>query len=414
MSEYIQERFDTPVTAETDVLVLGGGPAGVAAAATAARAGAQVTVVERYGYFGGLATGGFIILYFGNRADNGKLLKGGISSEMLDRLDALGALKNKDAAHPLFHAEYLKLVYQRMILEAEIGTHMNAIAVGAEVADGAIRAVCIEDKSGRTAIKAKVVIDCTGDADSARWCGVPYERMEKDALKPLALVYRFGNVDLACMRELKESDPGRYAALQEASLAETGYPLSLRGAFNDGEVWSDKVQITGRDASEPAAFAVAEFEGHEKVAAIYEFYRANVHGFENATWIDTAPQMGVRVTNRIRGRHYLTGAECKAATIPFDTVVLNFAYREGGQVIHGVPFGCLVPETGPTNLLYAGRCVSAAMDAIDRIREIPSCVCLGQAAGAAATLALEAGGDVSAVDAKELRETLLKGGAILE
>ncbi len=158
----------------------------------------------------------------------------------------------------------------------------------------------------------------------------------------------------------------------------------------------------------------SEFWGREKAATAFAFYRKHIPGFEEATWVDTAPQIGTRESRRIRGNYWLTTEDCESGRKFEDTVVLNPYRPKGPGHVFGIPYRCLVPSAGPKNLLFSGRCVSVAHNVIDWIREIPSCACLGQAAGTGAALALDANCDVTSVDIKRLCATLVEMGAILE
>ncbi len=167
--QYIVETKQTPVIGKADVVVLGGGPSGVAAAMCAARLGAEVILVERYGYFGGQATGGLVIEFFGAHdgafKKPGRTIMGGFYDELLDRLKAHDAVTRFPDV--LLHPEVLKLVYQRLLLEAGVKVIAHTWAVDASVEDGIIKAVMVESKSGRGALKGKVFVDATGDGPSA-------------------------------------------------------------------------------------------------------------------------------------------------------------------------------------------------------------------------------------------------------
>jgi hypothetical protein len=416
MTRYITETLRTPVIAETDVVVLGGGPAGVCAALAAARLGAQVALVERWGHLGGQATGGLVIEFFG-ASDGptfqwGRKIKAGIYEEILERLKPFGAVTRFPDV--LIHPEYLKLVCQRMLLEAGVKLLTHSLAVGAVVEGEVIKAALIENKSGRGAILGKVFVDGTGDGDSAAWCGVPYELLPADQLRPVTLVYRFGNVDIARAKQFMETEKRAYAELMAQARQELGFALAWNPTLNPGEVWTDEAHLEAIDCSKAEDMMKSENWGREKAAAAFDFYRRHVPGFEQATWVDTAPQMGTRESRRIRGKYWLTAEDCRAGRQFEDCVVLNPYHPLGPGHVFGIPYRCLLPSLGPKNLIFSGRCVSVAHDIMDWMREIPSCACLGQAAGAGAALALNVNGDVSAVETPALRRALLAGGAILD
>lgn len=416
MTTLITETLKTPIIAETDVVIMGGGPAGVTAAIAAARLGAEVILIERWGHLGGQATGGLVIEFFG-ASDGptfewGRKIKAGIYEETVERLKPYNAVTRFPDV--LIHPEYLKLVYQQMILEAGVKPFAHRLAVGAIVEDDRIQAVLVEGKSGRGAIQAKVYVDATGDGDSADWCSVPYELLPPDQLLPVTLVYRFGNVDIERAKSFMEENREEYAEILELANEELGFSLTWNPTLNPGEVWTDEAHLRGIDCSKANDMVKCEFWGREKAAAALDFYRRHVPGFEKATWVDTAPQMGTRESRRIRGKYWLTDEDCSEYRKFEDAVVLNLYHPKGPGNVFGIPYRCLVPEAGPKNLLFAGRCISVAHDVIDWLREIPSCSCLGQAAGTGAVLSLDTNCDVGAVETAKLRKTLTNAGAIVE
>lgn len=414
MTEFIAENLKTKIIAETDILIMGCGPAGFTAAITAARMGARVMIIERHGHLGGLGTGGLVLALVGNLGSQGEWIKGGIYTETVDRLKSFPSGLAVEGDFLIAHPEYLKLIYQRMLIESGVRILTNTQAVGCQTEDGAITSVMVENKSGRGAIRAKVFIDCTGDADSARWCGVPFELLPGSQLCAMTLVYRLGNVDRQRASQFQNEQPEAYNALRRRGLKEAGVAVCWSLTPNEGEVWGNDAHIGGCDCSNAEDLMRAEFESREKVAAGFEFYKAHVPGFEKATWVDTAAQMGARESRRIRGKHWLTADDCDSGRRFKDSILLNNSAFIGRGTTYSVPYRCLVPEQGPRNLLFAGRCVSVEHAVIDRIREIPSCACLGQGAGTGAVLALNGNHDVSSVNTQDLKNALLKMGAILE
>ena len=411
--DYIVETKKTPIIAKADVVVLGGGPSGVAAAVCAARLGAEVILVERYGYFGGQATGGLVIEFFGAHdgtlSSPGRPIMAGLYQEVLDRLKAMGAVTRFPDV--LVHPEVLKLVYQRLLLEEGVNPLAHTWAVGAVVEDDTAKTVLVESKSGRGAIIGQVFVDGTGDGDSAEWCQVPYEKMPREKLRLVTLVYRFGNVDVERAEKFKENK-SEYAEILTKAKEELGFWLAWNRTMNPGEVWTDEAHIRNIDCTNAEDLMKSEFQAREMAYAALQFYRQNVPGFKNASWVDTAPQMGIRESRRIRSKYWLTSDDLKAERDFEDTVVYNQNRILGPGHVFAIPYRCLVPQ-GVKNLLFTGRCIGVAHNIMDWIREIPSCTCLGQAAGTSAALALNAGCDVGAVDAAVLRKTLVDSGAIV-
>ena len=412
---FIAETKKTPIIARADVVVLGGGPSGVAAAVCAARLGAKVILVERYGYFGGQATGGLVIEFFGahdgTHSHPGRPIMAGFYQEILDRLKPLGAVTRFPDV--LIQPEALKLVYQRVLLEAEVRLLAHTWAVDAVVEDDTIKAVMVESKSGRGVVVGQVFVDGTGDGDSAEWCQVPYEKLSRQELFFVTLVYRFGNVDVTWAEKFRQENMSEYTEILARGREELGFKLIWNRTMNPGEVWTDEAHVYNIDCSNAEDLIKSEFRGREMAYAALQFYRQNVPGFENASWVDTAPQMGIRESRRIRSKYWLTAEDLESERDFEDTVVYNKNGILGSGHVFAIPYRCLVPQR-VKNLLFTGRCIGVAHDIMDWMREIPSCTCLGQAAGSGAVLALHAGGDVGAVEPAVLRKTLIDSGAIVE
>jgi uncharacterized protein with NAD-binding domain and iron-sulfur cluster len=306
--EYIVESKKTPIIAEADVVVLGGGPSGVAAAVCAARLGAKVIIVERYGYLGGQATGGLVIEFFGAHDGSlnkpGRTIMAGLYQEVLDRLKTMGAVTRFPDV--LIHPEVLKLTYQRLLAEAGVKPLTHTWSVGASVQGDTLGAVLVESKSGRGGITGQVFVDATGDGDSAAWCEIPFEKLPREELRYATLVYRLGNVDVERAERFRSEQKTAYARILRKAKEELGFRLEWYRTMNPGEVWTDEAHVHNIDCSIAEDLMKAEFQGREMAFAALSFYHQNVPGFENASWVDTASQMGVRESRRIQSQYWLT------------------------------------------------------------------------------------------------------------
>jgi hypothetical protein len=390
--DYVREpERRIPVVADADVLVCGGGIAGVAAAVCAAREGAHVMLIERYGFFGGLATGSLVITT--------PPLNNGINNEIRARLENRETyVPTKDpgddpATESLigYDPEILKYELMRMLREARVRVLLHTY-IARSLYDGRLlTGVVIENKAGRQCVKAKMFVDATGDGDVAASANAPFEMAET----PLPMTMMFNMVDVDTDRAIGQL--GHWGNLRrvfeeaiksgrleyELGLYSKGYAPGVYAATlcypGELNVWSGS--LYGKNGLNPDELTEAEFITREHVMRMADFLRANVAGFEKSRIEYTSTQVGVRETRRVLGDICPTLEQVK--TIVFDDTVAK-PYSHMGM---RVPYRSLVP-IGLDNLLVAGRCISASQDAMVQLRLIPPCFVTGQAAGTAAALAL--------------------------
>lgn len=421
----------TEVLAEVDVVVLGGGPAGMAAAVAAARGGARTLLVERYGFLGGMGTAGGVTNFaglYGRRDGQLQQLVRGIVDELLARIDALGGLNvPQDGLQGRIRVRSYdipayKCAADQLLLAAGVGLLFHACACGVQLDDGPppgrIAALLVETKSGRRALRAQQFVDCSGDADLAHFAGVPYELGDGqgDALYP-STMFRIGRVDAA--RALAAAGTfGAIDALMDAAAGRYRFPRRgaiLRPQRNPSEWRANVTQLRnaqGRavDATDACQLAAAEVEGRRQIVEYLRFLRAEVPGFEAAEIVEIAPQVGVRETRRVRGAYSLSGEDVLAGARFDDSIGLNawpieqhaagriewaFA-RDPDNSFNQLPWRMLVPE-GPANLLVAGRCASMEHLGQSAARASGACFVMGQAAGSAAALRLHGAFSVPAL-----------------
>jgi hypothetical protein len=407
MSWIVEPERRTPVVAETDVLVCGGGFAGVAAAVAAARNGVTVLLVERYGFLGGLVTGGLVITT--------PPLDNGVNREIARRLEAhnVYAPLHEPGAEMIalkmraIDPEVTKFVLVQLLREQGVRILLHALIVGSLTEGGAVTGVLVETKAGRQAIRARVVVDATGDADVAAFARAPFRVVKK----PITMMFNMVDVDIDRVlaqignwSHLKKVvtqavERGEFAFQLGTSL-EWGTPgVHAECLIHPGEinVWSGNLR--GMDALDPVQLTEAELITRDHVMRLAAFLRQSVQGFERA-WVDlTAPMIGVRATRQILGGISPTMQEVRQTRFA-DTVAKPYA-----EDTIRLPLGSLLPQ-GVENLLVAGRCISAEEEAMGQLRLIPVCSATGEAAGTAAALAVRAGCSPRTLDVSHLQRIL--------
>jgi glycine/D-amino acid oxidase-like deaminating enzyme len=424
---------EVPVVRECDVLVVGGGPAGQAAAVAAARAGAEVTLLERYGYLGGLASGGMVLVLDDMCAER-EVSVGGQALEIIDRMRQIGAcvvppledcfrndpevrdrwarwgfeeLYSRTKPKPIVYAgsfdpEGWKQVSQEMALEAGVHLRFHSWCSQAIVEDGAVRGVIAETKAGRQAVLGRVVIDATGDGDVFGSAGAPDVR----GSYIMTLVHRLAAVDTDAAIRFERDDP---AAARELD-AQVKHLLG--GSWDQwwlltprpGVVWCNCPHIPGFDGLNPEHLTHIEIEGRRRFMKVLAFVRKHLPGFRDAYILDAAPQVGVRQTRLLDGEYVVTKEDIIERRRFPDVVARGRDYY--------TPYRSMVPK-GIDGLLVAGRCYSATPEAQRISREIPPMMVMGEAAGAAAVLSLETAVRPRQVNVAALQQRLITLGVNL-
>jgi ribulose 1,5-bisphosphate synthetase/thiazole synthase len=414
MSWIVEPERKTPVTSEVEVLVCGGGVAGVAAAVCAARRGARVLLVERYGFLGGLVTGGLVITT--------PPLDNGINREIADRLrrKRVYAPLEKTTAEMIalkMHAidpEVVKHELVEMLREAGVELFLHTLIVGTIVEHGALKGILIETKAGRQAVLAKMVVDCTGDADVAAFAHAPFRVVKK----PITMMFNMAGVDVDKVLARVGNWSNLKKVVTEAvsrgelkfdleTTLEWGTPgLHAECLIHPGEinVWSGNLR--GVDVLDPRQLTEAELITRDHVMRLVAYLQQHVPGFESS-WIElTSPILGVRGTRQLVGASSPNMQEVRNTKFA-DTVAKPYA-----EDTIRLPIGSLLPQ-GVDNLLVAGRCISADEEAMGQLRLIPVCLATGQAAGTAAALAVDARSTPGKLDVSAVQEALAKQGVEL-
>jgi len=391
-----------PVLAETDVLVIGGGPAGAAAAIAASRGGAETYLVERYNHLGGLWTGGLVLPLLSTHAmDKNKIQKKvlfGVGGEMAQRLIDMGMSIRK--TNYVVDPEAAKYVLDDMIQEA--GVKMLYHTWGADVImdNNAVKGVFIESKSGRMAVLAKVVIDCTGDGDVFHWAGEEYDVMKYH----IGLVHRLGNID-----RINTKKPG-YTSMP------IGKPTPIPSVN-----WVNMNGKKNQDGLDILNLSQLQLEYRKDIWESVQKIR-QTPGYEEVFLLDTASQLGVRMSRILEGKYKLTLEDTMKFKTFEDVIGISGAWTsmlyKGQRVpkderpLWQIPYRSLLPKK-TENLLVAGRCFCAEKELAEDTRIIGTCLITGHGAGAAAAVAVKEGVQPHNIDIQKLKKLLLEQGAWL-
>lgn len=441
----IEPSRKTPVYGEFDVVVVGGGPAGIMAAASAARTGHSVILLERYGFLGGAGTAGGLSTFCGLHAkvygEHRRVIHG-LADELLERLEKLDGLSkphltiNDGIQAQAFDISAYKLAADELVTGHGARILFHALAVGLVMADeDTIDAVLIESKSGRAAVRGRIFIDASGDGDVAAWAGVPYEKSPgiNGMLYP-SLMFRINGVDAAAAGEKPWRTVERL--MEEAERAGTHkFPRKkpiVRPQRNPLEWRANLTQLSNPDGSAIDGTDVdqltrGELQGRRQVFDAFAFIRDNTPGFGNSYIVDIAPQIGIRETRRIIGRYMLTEDDVRDCADFPDTIGVNgwpveahvagtvefrWPRGENPRGFNQLPFRMLLPQK-VRNLYVTGRCASMTHDAQSAARVTGPCFAMGEAAGTAAGMALDAGVDCADIDVPELQRRLENHGVYL-
>ncbi|MDB5956706.1 FAD-dependent oxidoreductase [Ramlibacter sp.] len=437
-----EPQRQTPVWGEYEVVVLGGGPAGMAAAVAAARAGRKTLLIERYGFLGGMGTAAGVTNFCGLHANvHGDIRQvvHGVADDLLQRIARLGGLNEphglfgKTVAQAYDTAAY-KIAADDLLLSSGVEVLFHALAAGVVMDDARrVQALLVETKSGRFAVVGRTFIDASGDGDLAAWAGAPYALGDGagNMLYP-STMFRLNGINPERAGKAWEVIP----RLMLQAEAEGRYRFPRKTPIvrpqKSGIEW--RVNLTqlanaqgnamnGTDARE---LSEAEILGRRQIAEVAGFLR-EVPGFESAYIVDIAPQVGIRETRRVRGLYELSEADVLECASFDDTIGVNgwpLELHLKGDVefrwpripesrgFNHLPYRMILPE-GLDNVWVAGRCASMSHEAQSAARVTGACFVMGEAAGLAASLALKGASTAAAVDVVALQAGLEDNGAYL-
>jgi hypothetical protein len=440
---------------EADVVVVGGGPGGVGSALSAARSGADTVLVERYGHLGGMATGGLVTIIPNLSDISGEQQITGICQELVDRLDARGATdypKKEDWGSTeerlvqhyidanlawfyirddlnicrkrvlytaLIDPEIMKCELNNMMEEAGVKLYLHSWGARPIVEGNTVKGVIIENKSGRQAILAKVVIDSTGDGDLLQPAGAECDTRMVPGLRIANFAFPFwiGNVNIKKLEEFRASQPKKYDELMRDLESQGGAALYLKDLVkcHDGIVWFHPF-FSSINQSDIHEINRVELEGRKRMLLSYDFYRNHVPGFENSYIALSSPQLGTQGGQRVIGEYICTAKDMTSDEVFEDTIAI-FPDNDNGEISAKypnvcIPYRALVPKK-IDGLLVACRAFSSEYQFNEYFNLIPHCIAFGQAAGTAAFLAVEAGIQPRKVDYSTLRKHLINQGVKL-
>jgi len=439
-----------------DIVVSGGGPAGIGAALAAAKNGAKVLIVEQYAFLGGCATFGMPLLVF--HTLKGEKIIEGVAQEFVDELLKIDGVTNHvplPAGHistyTLMDSEAVKYIAQKMLVEAGVEILFHSQVVDAvmdkgavRLDQGAVRGVVIQNKQGRFEAEAKNIIDGTGDADVAFKAGVEVKKGSETTHKMQALTmnFRLGGVDLEKLTQWIDQDPvyavkpgeskktflrgwgtfGRWEDLiQQMGLFRDRDHQIYVNSFRDGEINCNTVKVMDLDPTDVKQLTRAEIETRDQVWQVYHFMKKRCPGCADSYLLSTPVMVGIRETRRILGEYELkTEDVLEGRKFPdviarasytvdiHDPATGRISYRYvGGDGSYDIPYRSLVPKK-VNGILAGGRCLSASQEALGSARVMAICMATGEAAGTAAAMAIDEGCEVRDLDVKKLQKRLVE------
>ena len=405
-----------------DVIVVGGGYAGVGAAIASAREGMKTLLIEKSGALGGAMNVNlvypFMRYYTFDENKNRVDLSAGIFAEMVDGFTKYAKYSETRRHNP----EYFKFVLDDMAVDAGVEVLFHSTVYETKSGDGKLKSVGVMTRSGAIELFADFFIDCTGDGDLFAMAGCDFQLgRESDSLcQPMTTCFRMSGVDIDLFLKERESLQELYRQKQQAGeIKNPRENILVFLGIGEGIVHFNTTRIVKHDPTDPFDVSRAEIEARRQIVEMERFLKANCKAFENATVISIANGIGVRESRKLKGMHVLTVDELKALTVFDDSIALgnydvdihnpegtgtSHYYFKDGE-FYTIPYRSLLPKEYD-NLLVAGRCISATHEAQASIRIMPICACLGEAAGTAAALAHKTNTTAHTLDVKLLQTTL--------
>ncbi len=425
----------TPVRHDVDVLIVGGGSAGIAAAVSAARLGASVLLVEKNGYLGGtlamVTLGSICGLYSVSEEEVFPIVRG-LAGELVERLRVAGGASGplrwlKTASLP-YDPSSIKMVADDLVLQAGVKLAFHSLAVAVQVMDGQVQGVTFESRDGRWACLARIVVDCTGDGQIAAMAGAGFEH-DPEVIQAPTTMFRFGGVDVDRASRITRDELRSH--LEQAVATGLPLPRTTGGAFSNqpGAMHMNITRVLKEerapDPLDTGEITDAEVTGRRQLKSYLTAFRDFVPGYESCYIADIGAEIGVRESRRVLGEYWLTLQDVLGQARFQDAVACSaWPVEEHGAgratrwvfldpgTYYQLPFRMMLP-IGIDRLLVAGRCSSASHDAHASMRVAAVCMALGEAAGVAAAQAVAGGKALRELDIAALQRQLLTQGAYL-
>lgn len=441
---------------EADVVVIGGGPAGINAAIASGRQGARTVLIERHGFLGGMSTAALVYPWMTFHTEKGEQVIKGIAQEIVDRLMEYGGSPGhlRDTVgfvHTVtpYHPEIYKVLVIDMLKEAAVKLLVHSFVDKVELEGDKIKSVQLTSKSGRIYVSAKVFVDATGDADVAFLSGAPTlkGRDADNKTQPMTMKFRMRGVDLTRVKQYMIDHPEDFYEKTPFDELPTIPLTGVQGFYSqwkaggvpinrdqvlffigpeEDEVLVNCTRVQGLDGTNVEDLTEAEEEGRRQVLMMADFLKDKVPGFEKASISAVGTQIGIRETRRIEGVYSLTIHDVVEGR-KFHDVIARSGYPVdihdpsgkgvtaawiGGDGAYDIPYSCLLPKK-IENLLAAGRCISTTHEALATTRLTPSCMATGQAAGTAAAIASLEKKSPKSINIEKLQTELRKAGVVL-
>ncbi len=453
MKKYKEKAREIDIIDEVDVLVVGGGPAGIGAAVGSARAGASVMIIEAMGSFGGMWTNGMVITLagFNNWLRPYQRCVNGVMGEWLSLAEKKGGAENNRSWVLNSDPEIMKLVADNMLIGNNVKCLLHTWMADVILGDGCLKGVIVENVDGRKAILAKVIVDCTGNGDVFARAGEPF--FISDELQPMTLPFYLAEVDKTGEIPFEEEliipfgpEPGflREPLLSEYTSRRRDVQVDknkLKEAAGKGTLpyfggpwfgglrkrypWVNTTRVYG-SAVNAAELTAAEVEGRKNTHEIVEFYKKEFKGFEHSWLMKTASTIGIRETRRLDGIYTLTKEDIVSNSKFSDSIALGTwpvdVHPPKGQsgmhemyvpLPYQIPFRALLPKNND-NLIVAGRCISTDREAMGTVRVGATCGAIGHAAGIAGALSAKSGNTLKTLQYKDIKQELINQNALIE